>query len=242
MRNVVKTIEKRTAIYEKHPLFAFLRDSSIEPEQRLAFVPSVAHYVITFGDLCKHVLREEPANDRFQEIVNAQTYEEAEHWKWFIADLDKLGHDPIVRFSEALLFLWSDDTARSRVLSYQLCRLAMGASSLQKLVVVHCAEATANVTVKHVVIAGKEWTAKHGKRLSFFGGGHDEAEDDHTLWETEILQLINEVQLDPAEEERLMGVVNEAFDYFTAFIDELFAMAKAGRRMQGASPELQPQA
>ena len=115
----------------------------------------MAHYVITFGDLCKHVLREEPAKDRFQEIVNAQTYEEADHWRWFIADLEKLGHDPTLRFSDALRFLWSDETARSRVLAYQtIVRLAFGADSLRKLVVVHCAEATASVTVKHVVMAG----------------------------------------------------------------------------------------
>ena len=81
MQQVIQRIDERTKIFEQHPAFAFLKDSSIEPEDRLAFVPSVAHYVITFGDLCRHVLREEPARDRFQEIVNAQTFEEADHWK-----------------------------------------------------------------------------------------------------------------------------------------------------------------
>lgn len=234
MRKVIQHIEARTRIFERHPAFAFLKDSTIEPEDRLAFVPSVAHYVITFGDLCRHVLREEPARDRFQEIVNAQTYEEAEHWKWFIADLEKLGHDPVIRFSDALRFLWSDETAKSRILSYQLCRLAMGADSLRKLVIVHCAEATANVTVKHVVMAGKDWTAKRGQRLSFFGGGHDDAEDDHTLWKAEILKLLNEVELPPETEHELINMVDQAFDYFTDFIDELLAMAKKRRRLQSA--------
>lgn len=235
MRNVIEHVERRARIFEQHPLFAFLADSSIAPEERLAFVPSVAHYVITFGDLCKHVLREEPAKDRFQEIVNAQTYEEAEHWRWFIADLEKLGHDPTLRFSDALRFLWSDDTARSRVLAYQIVRLAFGADSLRKLVVVHCAEATANVTVKHVVMAGKDWTAKHGRKLSFFGHGHDEAEDDHTLWDEQVLGALRETQIDPALERELITVVDQAFDAFTAFVSEMLASAKAKRALPAAA-------
>ncbi len=234
MRAIVQAIDEKTEIYKALPLFDFLRDKSIDPAKRLAFAPSVAHYVITFGDLCKQVLREEPAKDKLQEIVNAQTYEEGEHWRWFISDLGKLGHDPQVKFSDALNFLWSDATAKSRMLSYQICRLALGADSLRKMVVVHVAEATANVTVKGVVEVGKEWTAQTGVKLAFFGGGHDEAEDDHTLWDEQILALLKDITLEPAAREELLNVVDQAFHYFTEFTNELLAMAQSERKLRAA--------
>ena len=94
--------------------------------------------------------------------------------------------------------------------------------------------------MKHVVIAGKQWSAKHGTRLSFFGHGHDEAEDDHTLWNGEILDLLRAVELEPHAREELRAVVHQAFDHFTAFIDELLAMAKSGRRLESASVSAAP--
>jgi hypothetical protein len=85
MRDVIESIRERTTVYERHPLFEFLRDSRIDPSRRLAFAPSAAHYSLSFKDLCQLVLREEPARDRIQEIVNALTYEEAVHSRWLLA-------------------------------------------------------------------------------------------------------------------------------------------------------------
>jgi predicted membrane-bound spermidine synthase len=89
------------------------------------------------------VLREEPAKDDFQALVNAHTQEDGGHWNWFLADLASLGQDPRLPFSDALRFLWSERTTKLRMLSYGMCRLGLGASSLHKLVLVQCIEATA---------------------------------------------------------------------------------------------------
>lgn len=229
MRKVIQVIDQRTEAFKQQPLFAFLKDKSIDPADRLAFAPSVAHYVVTFGDVCRNVLREDPPRDKLQEIVNAQADEESEHWKWFLSDLGKLGYDPMVRYSDALKFIWSDESARSRMLAYKLCRHALGADSLHKLVVVHCAEATANVTIKHVVMAGKDWTEKYQRKLAFFGGGHDEVEDDHTLWTEETLTMLDEMVLGSEVREELIAMVHECFDAFEEFTNEMLAVAKSGR-------------
>lgn len=230
MREVLSAIEQRTGAYERHPLFEFLRDESIDPARRLAFAPSAAHYVLTSRDFCQHVLRDEPARDRIQELVNAQTYAEAQHARWFIADLAELGHDPVLRFTEALEFVWSDETLKSRMLSYQLCRLALRADSLTKLVLVHCVEATAAVTVRHVISVGKEWTAQNGKSLEFFGATHERAEHDHRIWEHEARAIVEDIRLHGDGRRELLAMVTRAFEYFSELATELLTISQLDRR------------
>jgi hypothetical protein len=230
MREVLSAIEQRTSGYERHPVFEFLRDESIDPARRLAFAPSAAHYVLTFRDFCQHVLRDEPARDRIQELVNAQTYEEARHARWFLADLARLGHDPVLRFTEALEFVWSDETVKSRMLSYRLCRLALRADSLTKLVLVHCVEATAEVTIRHVMRVGKEWTAKNGKSLEFFGATHERPENGHGMWEQEARAIVEGIRLHGDARRELLAMVNQAFEYFTELATELLTVSQLDRR------------
>ena len=94
MKRVIQLLDAKTEAFARAPLFDFLRDTSIEPRDRLSFAPCVAHFVMTFADLYALVLREEPAQDKYQEIVNAHTREDENHWRWFLADLDKLDADP----------------------------------------------------------------------------------------------------------------------------------------------------
>jgi len=230
MREVLSAIEQQTSAYERHPLFEFLRDESIDPARRLAFAPSAAHYVLTSRDFCQHVLREEPARDRIQELVNAQTNEEARHARWFIAGLAKLGHDPLLRFSEALEFVWSDETVKSRMLSYQLCRLALRADSLTKLVLGHCVDATAEVTIRHVMQVGKEWTAQNGKNLELFGATREQVENGHGIWEHEARAIVEDIRLHGDARRGLITLVKQAFEYFSEFATELLTVSQLDRR------------
>jgi hypothetical protein len=231
MRDVMRAIEERTAVYEQNPLFDFLRDTRIEPGRRLSFAPSAAHYILTFTDFCQYVLREEPAKDRLQEIVNAQTYEEAEHSRWFISDLAKLGYDPVLKFSEALDFIWSPATNKSRILSYDLCRMALGANSLKKLVLVQCVEATAEVTVRHVMMVGKEWSAKTGQSLEFFGATHEDAEEHHSFREDSVSSVLEDIHLRDDVKLELLVMVEQAFSRFSDFASELLTVGKLERRI-----------
>lgn len=230
MRDILRLIDHQTEAYRQRPMFAFLRDTAIPPEKRLAFAPSAAHYVLTFTDFCEHVLREEPTDDPIQKIVNAQTYEEAEHSRWFLEDLGTLGHDPVLRFSDALKFVWSGASARSRVLSYELCRFGLSADPTRRLVLVHCVEATAEVMVGHVMNVGKEWSRANGRPLKFFGSTHEEAEEAHAFKGEDVSAVLEGIRLDPETKEALIGMVRTTFAQFTAFTDELLEAGKAERR------------
>jgi hypothetical protein len=136
MEEVLALIEKKKQEFAKSGLFEFMRDKSIDPRQRLAFAPCIAHFAMSFGELNKYVLREEPTNDPLQAIVNNHTYEDDHHWLWLLEDLEILGINKSLKFSDSLKFSWNEQTKASRLVTYQMFRYAFGASPVTKLVVV----------------------------------------------------------------------------------------------------------
>ncbi len=232
MQRVMQRLDERVAEFEKAGLFEFLRDTSIDPARRLAFVPSVAHFVMSFADLYGLVFREEPPRDQYQELVNAHTHEDGDHWKWFLADLDKLGMDTEMPFSDALRAVWNQGTVQMRMLTYHMVRLGFQTSSLRRLVLVHCIEATGKVTVKYVSAVGNEFSMRTGKKLTYVGGHHFETESNHTLEDGGIHEMVEGIKLDAAEAQELCCVVDESFRYFTAFVNEMLTLATgAGARV-----------
>ncbi len=231
MRNVMKLIEQRTEAFAELPLYQFMRDTSIDARQRLSYIPAAAHFVMSFADLYALVFREEPAKDRYQELVNAHTYEDGGHWKWFLADLEKLGHDPRMPFTDALRFVWSDATVKMRMLTYHMCHLGIGADSLHKLVLVQCIEATGAVSLKHTAMVAKELTLQSGKNLVYVGAHHFETESEHTLEQDEVHRTILAIELAPEVSRDLMVLVNRSFDLFTDLTDDVLRFAKSGARV-----------
>ena len=59
MKQVLDAIKRRKEKFAALPLFVFMRDESLTPEQRLIFYPGMAHFIMSFADLNKYVLREE---------------------------------------------------------------------------------------------------------------------------------------------------------------------------------------
>lgn len=228
MRQLLARIDEKTEAYARHPLYAFLRDDSLDPLQRLGFVPGLAHFVMTFADLYTLVLRDEPPADRFQEIVNEHTYEDGGHWRWFLADLQKLGHDTPAPLGDALRFVWGDATKNIRMLSYQMFRLGFGASSLQKLVLVHCIEATGRVSLAasaHVV----KQVQGPAKNLVYFGPHHFDTEADHTLEDEGVHASLEEHVIAEDQRAGLNQLIDDAFAAFHGFADDLLALASRPR-------------
>ena len=234
MRRVMATIRKRTQEYAKQPLFEFLADTAVPAATRLSFAPCVAHFVMSFADLYADVLFEEPTQNKYQQLVNTHTKEDENHFRWFLADLEKLGADPQVRFSDALRFVWGTHTRQMRLLSYHMCRLGFRVEPLQKLVLVHCIEAAGKVTVDSVSKVGREFSQQTGARLVYFGPHHSETESEHTVEGDETRQMIEAIQLDAATAERYSVIVDEAFQYFSAFSAEMLDFARNGKKLDAS--------
>jgi hypothetical protein len=231
MQSVIALVDARRAEFGRRPLFTLLADRSIAPETRLAFVPHMAHFVMGFADLCNFILPESPPRDGFAELVNAHAAEDRDHWPWYLHDLEQLGHDRPQPFGDALRFLYGEETRRTRLLTYRLCQLAMGATPLQKLVLILVMEAAARLGFERTTAAAREL---RGRELTYFGGQHLETEGQHAIVVHPVQRALEGVVLDEDARGALREVVNQAFDAFIAMVDGLFDVVQKTR---GATDE-----
>jgi hypothetical protein len=226
MEEVLELIEKKKQEFAKSGLFEFMRDQSIDPRQRLAFAPCIAPFAMSLGEFNKYVFREEPTNDPLQVIVNNHTYEDDYHWLWFLEDLETLGINKAVKFSEALNFLWNQETKGSRWVSHQIFRSAFGASPITKLAILEVIEATANVFFSTAAPIAQELRTINQKEFLYFGCFHLAVETGHTRGAPEVDQLIKNIQLSEENRQEAFEVVENLFEVFTELTDELLVYAK----------------
>lgn len=76
MKAVMRELAQAKQHYPRLPLFEFLRCETIEPRNRLAFVPCIAPFILAFSDLKRFVLRDESSSDPRQLLVNERTRED----------------------------------------------------------------------------------------------------------------------------------------------------------------------
>ncbi len=145
MKDILELIEHKKQAYAELPLFAFMQDTRLAPQQRLAFAPCMAHFIMSFGDLNKYVFRDQADTSPLQKLINAHTYEDDHHYPWFLNDLHKLGFNTSRGFVETLRFLWSEETQITRQLSYQLAAYTLHAEAVYKIAVIEAIEATGNI-------------------------------------------------------------------------------------------------
>ena len=226
MEEVLALIEKKKQEFAKSGLFEFMRDKSINPRQRLAFAPCVAPFVMSFGEFNKYVFREEPTNDPIQEIVNKHSYEDDHHWLWFLEDLETLSINKTLRFSDALNFLWNEETKASRWVTHQIFRYAFGATPIAKLAILEVIEATGNVFFSTAAPIAEELRTITQKEFLYFGCFHLAVETGHTTGTPDVEQLIQNIQLTIESRQEAFEVVENLFEAFTKLTDELLVYAK----------------
>lgn len=227
MEKVLALIEKKKQEFAKSGLFEFMQDKSIDPRQRLAFAPCVAPFVMSFGEFNKYVFREEPTNDPLQAIINNHTYEDDHHWLWFLEDLETLGINKSLKFSDALNFLWDEETKASRWLTHQIFRYAFGASPIAKLAILEVIEATGNVFFSTAAPISQELRTITHKEFLYFGCFHLDVETGHTTGTPEVERFIQNIQLTPESCQEAFEVVENLFEDFTKLTDELLVYAKS---------------
>jgi len=228
MKEVLELIQHKKQEFAQLPLFKFMQDQSIDPKQRLAWAPCAAHFVMNFAELNKYFLRVEPTDDPLQILINQHTYEDDHHWLWFLEDLKNLDFDKSLKFTEALRFLWSEETKNVRFLNYQLYRYTVQATPIQKLIVIEVVEATGNVLLVTATNANieKQIQAITRRQYRYFGDFHLNVETGHMTGESGIEQLIQDIQLSESTRKEAFELVNNLFAVFTKFTNDLLLYAK----------------
>jgi|HubBroStandDraft_1064217.scaffolds.fasta_scaffold266725_1 hypothetical protein len=234
MRHVLDHLNERASEFGRLPLFDFLRDTSLSPRDRLAFAPYAAHFVMSFADLCSLIIRDEPTENKYQDLINRHTREDDYHWRWFLADLQTLDCNPEIAFTSALTSVWSPATVRTRMLSYRMCSLAADPDPIRRLVLVHCIEAIFKPTIEHIGLVAAEFKAQTGKMLNYLGNEHSDAESSHTIERPHVRKMVEDIVLTPAQASSLSSMVDELFGLFASFTGEMLEIAKSRQRIAAA--------
>jgi hypothetical protein len=231
MKPVLQHILRLKREYATLPFFDYLRNEGLTPRERLAFFPCMAPFILSFGDLNRHVLRVEPTDDPHQKMINAHSYEDDHHWPWYLEDWVKLGHDHRgERPVDTLRFLYSDFTIESRLLSHRLAHLVWGESPAVRLAIVEAIEETGNVLFALTTKLAKAFQQETGVELRYCGEFHFVLESGHAM-NNDHAELA-QIEFTDAERARAIECADQVFAWFSAWTRELLAylLAENGRR------------
>lgn len=228
MKPVLQHIFQLKRDYAHLPFFDHLRDESLPAVDRLAFFPCMAPFILSFGDLNRHVMRCEPTSDKFQKMVNAHTYEDDHHWPWYLEDYVKLGHDLLRQApTETMRFLWGEETVQNRLLSHRLAHLIWGASPAVRLAVLEAIEETGNVLFALTTDLASTIQTDSGTELRYCGEFHFRLESGHAMNSDHA--ALAQIELDPGQRDDAMHRVDQVFAWFTDWTHELLRYAQARR-------------
>ncbi|WP_019505652.1 hypothetical protein [Pleurocapsa sp. PCC 7319] len=226
MKDILALIEEKQQIYSQLPLFEFLQDKSIHPAKRLAFAPYAAPFIMSFSDLCKYVLRQEPTNDKIQTILNQHTYEDDFHWQWFLEDLEKLGFNYSLQLNDSLRFLWSEETKASRFLTHELYKYIVQSEAIEKLIIMEAMEAAADTFLSFTEQITDELQLITNQEYQYFGSDHHDSEKNHNTRSDEVRTFIENIHLSAETRQKSIDLVEKVFELFTQWAYKLLSYAQ----------------
>jgi hypothetical protein len=222
MKSVLDFIEEQKQEFSQLPFFRFMQDENIDPRERLSFSPWIAPISMNFGDLNKYVLRQEPATDKIQEFINVHTYEDDHHWLWFLEDLEKLGFNPVLKYTDTLRFLWSEQTEKSRLICNKLGLLFKSQSdSVLRLVITKAIEATGHVFLYLTSEVSKQLQPITKVNYRYFGPSHFAVETEHPVEAEQFEIFIDSLELSEETRQQAFILVEQVFELFTEMVQEL---------------------
>lgn len=226
MKEVLALIATKKQTFAQLPLFEYLQDRSIDPRQRLAFAPCLSPMVVGFADLWKYNFREEPTTNKIQVLINQHTYEEQYHWQWLLEDIEKLGLNQSLSFTDALKFFWGEETQKTRQVCPKIERYIFKSAPLPKLVALEVSEATANVFFSATEQVVRELRGNTKQQYRYFGSHHLDQENNHNVNRQEVLDFFAEIELTKQERQEFFELADKLFEAFTESMDELLVYAQ----------------
>jgi hypothetical protein len=185
----------------------------------------MAHFILTFGDLNKFVLREQQAGDAYQEMVNVHTLEDDHHWPWYLEDFTKLGFDVARPGTDWMRFLWSEETKQNRILSARLTAMVKGTSGLERLAIIEAIEETGNVLFSAILPLAQAIENETGVELRYCGDFHFSRESGHAVNADHA--ALARVELTETQRAHFKRQVDDVFSWFADWTHELLRYALA---------------
>jgi hypothetical protein len=226
MQDILELVEKRKQEFAQLPLFQYLQDSSLSPEQRLVWTPFLAPLALGFGDLWKDILRREPTENPLQILINRHTREDENHWKWYISDIRQLGFLAHMDFSDSLAFLWNEKTPKTRQVCLKVAGLTYTAEPIVLLAAIEALEATANVVFSLTSQVVQDLPLDQQRGLRYFSHLHLDEDNSHAIFD-EDRHIVNDLTLTPHQKEQAIYVVEAIFQSFNEAFQEIMQYVEA---------------
>jgi hypothetical protein len=226
MEEIFALIENYKNEFAKLPLFSFMSNQSIAIETRLAWMPCLTHIAMGFADVWKYDFHDNKGDDKIQQLINQHTYEDEDHWIWFLEDLKKFGFDQTLNFSDALKLLWGEETKKTRLVPHLVATEVRNADPIVKLAAIEAIEATFHVFMYSTKPLIQEVNKTSNHTYNYIGETHFDVEKSHTIRQTEIKQFFHKIQLNSQQKAESFAVVAKVFELFSDSMDELLTYAQ----------------
>lgn len=220
MRHVLDYIRVRSERFAQEPMFEYLRDDRIPTEQRICFMPMMAHFVFSFMDVNQYILRNEAIDTPYQRLVNIHSYEDASHWPWWVRDMKSAGLDKSCSFTDAMLFAWSDATRRSRMLTYDVIAIVTKATPIQLLAIVETIESTGS---KFLSTTAEVCGQLDPNPYIYYGGRHANVESGHHMGTDGAVGYLEAIELSSEDRRETLAIVDRLYQAYTDFVAEMHA-------------------
>lgn len=212
MNDILKDIEARQAQFSTLPFFKFLEQGS-RIEDANMFVSGLAFFILAFQDMLR--INEVQITDLvLLPIAQQHRQGDSGHDIWFLHDIQKLDVD----CGAALLF--GEKFVQTRDTSYAIASEIYRASDDRiRLVIPLVLEATGHVFFSRAYHFFNR--AGYTERLKYFSKEHFQAELDHEMFDREIHQRLQAMQLTDELKQEAGEMVERIFTALIAMVSAL---------------------
>jgi len=119
-------LDMRSARLRQSALCSFMADRSVDPQQRLSFIPAMMFFTMGFKDILA-ALRDKGDKSPLQAAVHRYCDEDGFHWLWYLEDLDAIEHGRrllALPAAQAFTDVWSLENHATREAVYHAIHLA----------------------------------------------------------------------------------------------------------------------
>lgn len=218
MRNILLHINEHKKIFSKHVFFDYIRNINFPIDKKLSFLPEMAYFIMSFGDINRYVIPFTNPKDEFERAVNKHAEEDSNHWRWYLSDLEDMNFNQKTTLIDSLKFLWSTQLSPSRKLVYELISLLANRPVKIRLAIIEAIEATGHVTFS--ILKKITNDLPDGKTLKFCGDVHLNHETGHTMCTDS--EIIKQLCFSLNEIETTNILVDKCFQSFHGFMDQLY--------------------
>lgn len=215
-------LDLRSARLRQSALCSFMADRSVDPHQRLSFIPAMMFFTMGFKDILA-ALRDNSDKSPLQLSVHRHCDEDGFHWLWYLEDLDAIDHGRRLLqlpAAQALTDVWSLENHATREAVYHAIHLAKTwRTPFYRMVLIEALDATFNCFNEPMVALVDELGLV--ERLHYFGQFH------HRVGNRRASERLGATLAgyQPSADERTTAVflVNQVFDAFKRMFDCWYA-------------------